>query len=392
MFEPIFAQILKTLSMLDILLTASVSFIITFLAIPVVIQIAEQKKLYDIPDERKVHTRLVASLGGIGIFAGFLLASLLSIQGYLNPEFQYFFAAALVVFFVGLKDDIMILSATKKFIGQLIAASILIHLGGIKLDSMYGLFGFEQLPEGFSLALSYLTIIVIINSFNLIDGVDGLASSLGILTMIVFGSYFFAIEYQAYALLAFAMAGSLVAFIIFNHHPAKIFMGDSGSLMIGLINAVLVIKFINVAHSPFVEVQIPAAVAIGFAILIVPLLDTLRVFTIRIASGRSPFTPDRNHVHHLLLDNGLSHAAVTFTCVAINVCFIVMAWLGRSLGSNYLLLILVSLAFIGIGLLYYNKNRRKMVVAKRLDGATELKRASRVVTLTKETKQLADNN
>ncbi|MBK8310095.1 MAG: undecaprenyl/decaprenyl-phosphate alpha-N-acetylglucosaminyl 1-phosphate transferase [Chitinophagaceae bacterium] len=378
--------------MLDILLTASVSFIITFLAIPVIMQIAEQKKLYDIPDERKVHTRLVASLGGIGIFAGFLLASLLSIQGYLNPEFQYFFAASLVVFFVGLKDDIMILSATKKFIGQIIAASILIHLGGIRLDSMYGLLGFEQLPEGFSLALSYFTIIVIINSFNLIDGVDGLASSLGILTMIVFGSYFFAIEYQAYALLAFAMAGSLVAFIIFNHHPAKIFMGDSGSLMIGLVNSILVIKFINVANSPFVAVPVPAAVAIGFSILIVPLLDTLRVFSIRIANGRSPFTPDRNHIHHLLLDNGLSHAAVTLTCVAINVCFIAMAWMGRSLGPNYLLLILLTLAFSGIGLLYYNKNRRKMVVAKRLDGATELKRASRVVTLTKEAKQLADNN
>ena len=378
--------------MLDILLTASVSFIITFLAIPVIMQIAEQKKLYDIPDERKVHTRLVASLGGIGIFAGFLLASLLSIQGYLNPEFQYFFAASLVVFFVGLKDDIMILSATKKFIGQIIAASILIHLGGIRLDSMYGLLGFEQLPEGFSLALSYFTIIVIINSFNLIDGVDGLASSLGILTMIVFGSYFFAIEYQAYALLAFAMAGSLVAFIIFNHHPAKIFMGDSGSLMIGLVNSILVIKFINVANSPFVAVPVPAAVAIGFSILIVPLLDTLRVFSIRIANGRSPFTPDRNHIHHLLLDNGLSHAAVTFTCVAINVCFIAMAWMGRSLGPNYLLLILLTLAFSGIGLLYYNKNRRKMVVAKRLDGATELKKASRVVTLTKEAKQLADNN
>ncbi|MBK6992130.1 MAG: undecaprenyl/decaprenyl-phosphate alpha-N-acetylglucosaminyl 1-phosphate transferase [Chitinophagaceae bacterium] len=378
--------------MLDILLTASVSFIITFLAIPVIMRIAEQKKLYDIPDERKVHTRLVASLGGIGIFAGFLLASLLSIQGYLNPEFQYFFAASLVVFFVGLKDDIMILSATKKFIGQIIAASILIHLGGIRLDSMYGLLGFEQLPEGFSLALSYFTIIVIINSFNLIDGVDGLASSLGILTMIVFGSYFLAIDYQAYALLAFAMAGSLVAFIIFNHHPAKIFMGDSGSLMIGLVNSILVIKFINVANSPFVAVPVPAAVAIGFSILIVPLLDTLRVFSIRIANGRSPFTPDRNHIHHLLLDNGLSHAAVTLTCVAINVCFIAMAWMGRSLGPNYLLLILLTLAFSGIGLLYYNKNRRKMVVAKRLDGATELKRASRVVTLTKEAKQLADNN
>ncbi|MEO7924093.1 MAG: MraY family glycosyltransferase [Chitinophagaceae bacterium] len=377
--------------MLDVLLTASVSFIITFLAIPVIMQVAEKKKLYDVPDERKVHTRLVASLGGIGIFGGFLLAALLSVQGYLNPEFQYFFAAALVIFFLGLKDDIMILSATKKFIGQIIAASILIHLGGIRLDSMHGLLGFDQLPEGFGLALSYLTIIVVINSFNLIDGVDGLAASLGILTMLVFGAYFFVIDYQAYALLAFSMAGSLVAFIIFNHHPAKIFMGDSGSLMIGLVNAILVIKFINVANSPFVAVPVPASVAIGFAILIVPLLDTLRVFGIRIINGRSPFTPDRNHVHHLLLDRGLGHAAVTFTCVGINIGFILLAWLCREMGPNYLMLLLLALSFSGLGLLYYGKRNRSMVIARRMDGATELKTSSKVVTLTKET-QAAEKN
>lgn len=378
--------------MLDVLLTASVAFIITFLAIPVILQVAEQKKLYDIPDERKVHTRLVASLGGVGIFGGFLLASLLSIQGYLNPEFQYFFAAALVIFFLGLKDDLMILSATKKFIGQIIAASILIHLGGIRLDSMHGLLGFTELPEAFSLALSYLTIIVVINSFNLIDGVDGLATSLGILTMAVFGAYFFTIEYQAYALLAFSMAGSLVAFMIFNHHPARIFMGDSGSLMIGLINSILVIKFINVADAPFTAIQIPAAVAIGFAVLIVPLLDTLRVFSIRIINGRSPFTPDRNHVHHLLLDRGFSHAAVTFTCVSVNIAFILLAWLGRSLGPNYLLLILVVLAFSGLGLLYYgNARRRTLVVAREADGKAKLKTAPKVVALPKETSAAKNN-
>lgn len=379
--------------MLDVLLTASVSFIITFLAIPVILQVAEQKKLYDIPDERKVHTRLVASLGGVGIFGGFILASLLSVQGYMNPEFQYFFAAAVVIFFLGLKDDLMILSATKKFIGQIIAASILIHLGGIRLDSMYGLFGFDQLPEGFGLALSYLTIIVVINSFNLIDGVDGLAASLGILTMLVFGTYFFSVEYQAYALLAFSMAGSLVAFLIFNHHPAKIFMGDSGSLMIGLINAILVIKFINVAHTPFVAVPLSASVAIGFAILIVPLLDTLRVFAIRILNGKSPFTPDRNHVHHLLLDRGLSHAAVTVTCVVINVGFILLAWFGKSLGTTTLLLIMLTAAFSGIGLLYYYKRpRQTMVIAKNENGTTQLKTSAQVVTLAKEVQTAEKKN
>jgi len=378
--------------MLDILLTASVAFIITFLAIPVILQVAEQKKLYDIPDERKVHTRLVASLGGVGIFGGFLLASLLSIQGYLNPEFQYFFAAALVIFFLGLKDDLMILSATKKFIGQIIAASILIHLGGIRLDSMHGVLGFTDLPEAFSLALSYLTIIVVINSFNLIDGVDGLAASLGVLTMVVFGSYFFIVNLQAYALLAFAMAGSLIAFLIFNHSPAKIFMGDSGSLMIGLVNAILVIKFINVADAPFVSLSIPAAVAIGFSILLVPLLDTLRVFSIRILNGRSPFTPDRNHVHHLLLDRGFSHSKVTYFCVALNIGFIVLAWLGKGLGPNYLLLTILVLAFSGLGYLYYgNQRNRRLVVSREADGKATLKPASRIFTLPKES-DMAEKN
>lgn len=374
--------------MLDILLTASVSFIISFLAIPVVLEIAEKKKLYDIPDERKVHTHPVASLGGVGIFGGFLLACLLSIQIILNPEFQYFFAAAIVIFFLGLKDDLLILSATKKFIGQIIAASILIHLGHIKLDSMFGLFGIEEMPEGFGLALSYLTIIVIINSFNLIDGIDGLAASLGILTMSVFGAYFFAVGMESYALLAFAMNGSLIAFLIFNHHPAKIFMGDSGSLMLGLVNAILVIKFINVANDPLVAVPVPAAVAVGFAILIVPLLDTLRVFSIRIVKGRSPFTPDRNHIHHLLLDRGLGHPAITFTCVAVNITFILLAWAGRSLGSNYLLLGILLLSCIGIAFLYGGKKKqsrqRRMIITKGINGTTELQTTSKVVTLTKE--------
>lgn len=376
---------------LDILLTAAVSFIITFLAIPIILQVADKKNLYDIPDERKHHTNPVASLGGVGIFAGFLLASLLSIQGFLNPEFQYYFAAALVIFFLGLKDDLMVLSATKKFIGQIIAASILIHLGGIRIDSMHGLFGIEDVSEGFGLALTYLTIIVVTNSFNLIDGVDGLAASLGILSMIVFGIYFFIIGYQAYSLLSFSMAGSLVAFMIFNHQPAKIFMGDSGSLMIGLINSILVLKFINVADSPLVSVPVTSAVAVGFAILIVPLLDTLRVFSIRILKGNSPFTPDRNHVHHLLLDRGLSHAAVTFTCVGINIGFILLAYFGRSIGPNYLLLIMLSISFTGLGVLYYARPRRKMVIAKRSDGATELKTATKIVTLTKEASK-ADQN
>jgi UDP-GlcNAc:undecaprenyl-phosphate/decaprenyl-phosphate GlcNAc-1-phosphate transferase len=380
---------------LDVILTSSVSFIITFLAVPVILHIAERKKLYDIPDERKVHSRPVASLGGIGIFAGFLLACLLSIQSKNNPEFQYFFAAALVIFFLGLKDDLLVLSPIKKFIGQVIAASIIIHLGNIRLDSMHGLFGIYQLPEAFSLALTYLTIIVVINSFNLIDGVDGLAASLGILTTVIFGTYFFVNNMQAYALLAYSVAGSLIAFLIFNHHPAKLFMGDCGSLMVGLVNATLVIKFINVAESPEIIFPITSPVAVGFSILIVPLLDTLRVFSIRIAKGRSPFTPDRNHIHHLLLERGLSHPAVTFTCFAINIAFIAIAYFGRPLGSTYLLAIMLGLAFSGFAFLFYYRKSRysTLVVSRSLNGngknVVDIRPTSKVVTLTQEAETMA---
>jgi UDP-N-acetylmuramyl pentapeptide phosphotransferase/UDP-N-acetylglucosamine-1-phosphate transferase len=378
--------------MLDVLLTASVSFIISFLAIPVVMQIAEQKKLFDVPDERKVHTHAVTSLGGVGMFAGFLLAALLSIQGYLNPEFQYFFAAALVIFFLGLKDDLVVLSASKKFIGQVVAASIIIHLGGIRLDSMHGLFGFDQLPEAFALALTYLTIIVVINSFNLIDGIDGLAASLGTMTMLIFGTYFYMVGFQAYALLAYSLCGSLIAFLIFNHHPAKIFMGDSGSLMIGLINSILVIKFINVASDPAIAIPIESAAAIGFSIMIVPLLDTLRVFAIRIFKGCSPFTPDRNHVHHLLMNWGFGHAVITLLCVGLNIGFVIFAYTFRAIGPTYLLLTMLSISFAGFGFLYYRRPRHTTItVAKRMNGTTELKTASKVVTLTQET-ATADHN
>jgi UDP-N-acetylmuramyl pentapeptide phosphotransferase/UDP-N-acetylglucosamine-1-phosphate transferase len=140
-----------------------------------------------------------------------------------------------------------------------------------------------------------------------------------------------------------------------------------------------------VANDPLVAVPVPSAVAIGFAILIVPLLDTLRVFSIRILNGQSPFTPDRNHVHHLLLDRGMDHAAVTLTCVSVNIGFIILAWFGRHLGPNYLMLLMLTIAFSGLGVLYYKRPRRAVLIAKRGEGVATMQTTStKVVTLTKE--------
>ncbi|HEX2607534.1 MAG TPA: MraY family glycosyltransferase [Flavisolibacter sp.] len=342
------------------------------MAVPAIIRVADEKKLFDLPDARKLHNRPIASLGGVGIFIGLFIATLLSISNKDNPDFQYFFASAIVIFFLGLKDDILILSPTKKFLGQLAATAILVHLGNIRIDSMHGMFGIHQLPDLLSIPLSYITIIVIINAYNLIDGVDGLAGSLGILTTAVFGYYFSASGMTPYAVLSFSMMGSLCAFLYFNFNPARIFMGDSGSLLLGLVNAILVIKFMAIADTP-APVGLTSAVAIGFSILIVPLLDTLRVFSIRIAKGRSPFSPDRNHVHHLLLDRGLNHKQVTFTCLSLNSAFIAMAYFGRQMGPTVLLSIMIPTFFALIGaLIRFVRPVRKLVIAKSFKHSMEV--------------------
>ncbi|MEO8770753.1 MAG: MraY family glycosyltransferase [Ferruginibacter sp.] len=367
----------------NILLSAVLSFIITFFAIPVIIQVAKDKKLFDEPDERKVHKAVIPTLGGLGIFAGFIIATLMGVPSG-TPELQYFAAAAIVVFFLGIKDDILILSASKKFIGQLIAAGILIKFGGVSLNNMHGLLGVYEIPHMASIALSLFTIIVITNSFNLIDGVDGLAGSLGILTTIVFGTYFFYIGQITYAVMAFALAGSLISFLIYNFSPAKIFMGDTGSLLLGLVNSILVIKFINLAGNPNGSFPIEAAPAVGFSILMIPLFDTLRVFGLRIFDRRSPFSPDRTHIHHFLLDLGFSHKKITLTCVFVNIVFIAMAFSLRSLGTTTVMgiLLLTSIAFIG--LIYFLRQKSKSVVVKK-SSETELIKSHKILTLVSDT-------
>jgi len=377
--------------MFDVLLSIAISFTITFLAIPAIINVAEMKKLFDMPDERKVHHSPITPLGGLGIFAGFVFGCLLTLHFNQYADLQYFMAAALVIFFLGLKDDILVISPVKKFIGQVLAAFIIVYYGGIQIRSMHGFLGVYQLPEMFSLLLTYFAVIVVINSFNLIDGVDGLAGSLGLLSTVVFGVYFLYVNMLPYAVIAFSLAGSLLAFLIFNFQPAKIFMGDTGSLLVGTINAILVIKFINVANTGDVSFPILASPAVGFTILMIPLLDTLRVFGIRMFHRRSPFSPDRNHIHHLLLDRGFSHRAITFTLVSINLVMIVLVFLGRSLNCTLLIFSVFGIFFSIIAGIYYLRPAPRLFVAKSAMEESAQLTASKFVSLTKD-KMLEQNN
>ncbi|MEO5501837.1 MAG: MraY family glycosyltransferase [Ginsengibacter sp.] len=342
-----------------ILLSVGLAFLITYFSIPVIIEVAENKKLFDEPDARKVHKMVIPTLGGLGIFAGFVIATLMGTPPAMANVLQYFVAAALVIFFLGIKDDILILSASKKFIGQVTAAIIIMKFGGIHLTNMYGFLGIYELPPTASILLTLFTIVLITNSFNLIDGVDGLAGSLGVFTSTIFGLYFLYTGQMLYAVMGLSLAGSLVAFLIYNFHPAKIFMGDTGSLLIGLLNSIFVIKFISVAAEPGSIFPLESAPAIGFAILIVPLFDTLRVVSIRIISRRSPFSPDRNHIHHYLLDLGVGPKTVVFTCLLANILFVALAYYLRSTGTTIVIIALSAASLVIVSIIYYSRPKLK---------------------------------
>ena len=340
-----------------------ISFLVTFYGIPVVIQVASEKKLFDVPDARKVHKAPIPSLGGLAMFSGFLLALLLTVNIAGNTNFQYYIASFVIIFFLGMKDDIIIISPIKKFVGQAIVAALLASKGGLLITSMHGFLGINHLEPTASYFLTFFTVIGVINAFNLIDGIDRLASSLALITSAVFGTYFFINGDLTHALLGFTFAGALAAFLIYNFNPAKIFMGDTGSMLLGLVNVILVIRFIEMGPV-FTAHPVSASPAIGLGILLLPIMDTLRVFGIRILHRRSPFSPDKNHLHHILLEKGMSHKAISLSIAGASILPIIFCFLFQSLGNTAIVTGLITFFFAGIYLLRSVKARPQLHVVK----------------------------
>jgi UDP-N-acetylmuramyl pentapeptide phosphotransferase/UDP-N-acetylglucosamine-1-phosphate transferase len=346
--------------MYDVILSFITSFTLTYFAIPPIINIAISKNLCDEPGERRSHTASTPSLGGIAIFAGLLFSIIMWTPFNVFGDLQYILCAYIILFLVGAKDDIAPVSARKKLVAQILAAIILVFKSNILFTSFYGVFGIHELPHWASIFISIFTILVIINAFNLIDGINGLSGSIGTLISITLGTWFLLMERMDMAIIAYALAGAAIAFLKYNFTPAKIFMGDTGSLIIGLTCSILIIEFIELhqtaPNSPYAFSAVPA-VAIG--IMILPLFDTLRVFIVRAARGKSPLSPDRSHIHHLLLDVGLTHMQATGLLVFVNILFIVFVIVMQSLGNHVLMLLIISLASILTYFLYNAVGRRK---------------------------------
>lgn len=332
---------------INIFLSLAISFSIVFFMIPKIIKISRIKKLYDVPNHRSAATQIVPTLGGIAIFAGFRLSQIIALDSFNITELKYMSAGVLVMFLMGLKDDIIGISAKIKLFIQLLVAFYVVILGHYQITNLHGLLGIYEIEYFTGIILSVFVIVGIINSLNLIDGIDGLASGIGIIITGVFGVLFMNTGDYIYAITCFSLTGSLVAFFLYNvfGNTNKIFMGDTGSLILGIVVALITIHFIELA--PVSNMVVNGSSAIALAIIIVPVIDTIRVFAIRIAQRRSPFSPDMNHVHHKLLKLTGSHLVSSSIIIGVNGLIILLSFLLiEQLGNNLLFILLLITGFL----------------------------------------------
>lgn len=333
-----------------IFLAVSTAFLIGFLLTPIVILVLNKMELMDSPGGRKIHNGFIPSMGGIA----FVIATFIAVLSWLDAQYimeiRFLLAAFGLMFFVGLRDDMVNMSALQKLAGQFIAAYLVVVMADIRFTSLYGFMGIYDLPLWISYGISFFTILVLTNSFNLIDGLDGLAGSISLVTFLFLGWWFYEAELMSYAFFALILVGAVLSFLVYNWHPAKIFMGDTGSLSLGFALAVLTVLFIdkNGTMASFEGWKFNAPIASGVALLIIPIYDTSRIFIKRTLKGKSPMAPDKSHVHHFLLRMGMRHDQVTLSLVFIKCCFISLIFLGSGL-SDYVLLPIVMLGAIALG-------------------------------------------
>lgn len=330
------------------LLIMLTSIFITLLSIPSIIFVARERSLYDdIGHLKKLHRSDIPRLGGVAIFVSFSITLL--IWNINDPIFPVhaLLTASIMLFAIGIKDDLAGVSHRTKFIIQFLAGLTLFVSGKVSLSNLYGLFGIYELAYFPALIITVLIIMFLINAFNLIDGIDGLAATTGILVNSVFSILLITMHQYQLAAISLALTGAILGFIKFNLTPAKIFMGDTGSLLIGLVSVAVALKFLEVAGSnPDQHSWTPAALAIAIAILIGPISDTLRVFLIRLTQGKSPFLGDRNHIHHRILKLGYSHLQTTLILAALNGLIIAFAFFFAEHGNEPIILSITLILFI----------------------------------------------
>ncbi len=348
-------------SLIRLIIVTGTSFFICLFTIPRIIEIANKKKLFDYPDYRTSHVNITPTLGGVGIMSAFITTFLFFIDLSTFQGAQYIIISLFILFMTGIYDDITGLAWYKKIMFQVIATLITIIFGKMYFSDLHGFFGIHQIEYGISIIITSLAFILIINAYNLIDGIDGLASGMGILALGTMGIWSYLSGEFNISLMSLSFAGSLAAFFYFNvfGRKNKLFMGDTGSMILGFTVTIAFISFNQRNLDPEIPFWINSSPAISIAIMFIPLYDVFRVFIIRIAKGNSPFEPDRNHLHHYLIDLDLKHSIASSILIFVNIILIVIAYLLKDKGIAIILLTLLAVVVFLNLLLFWRLKRKR---------------------------------
>lgn len=327
---------------LRLLLSMAVALLIGWnIRIPV-FKMAILKDFVDKPNQRSSHKGSVPNIGGIVVFLAFLCSFLLFARFPIKGEFQYILLGAILIFLIGIYDDLLEISPRKKVKGEMLGVLVLLVGGGFYLTNLHGLFGIYELSPWIGLPLTFIGLVGLINAINLIDGIDGLCSGVALMDCLFFGIWFYCCGHIEYALLCGVLSTAIIPFFFINvfGKRSKMFMGDSGALMVGFLLGVMAIKFCDIDINTEDACSVNAALGVVFSVLAIPVLDTLRLFASRWMRGKSPFSPDKRHFHHKLLTiYGGVHKKATFTLLFLNFMFIILGVVGRNWTNELLILI-----------------------------------------------------
>ncbi|GAB3224360.1 undecaprenyl/decaprenyl-phosphate alpha-N-acetylglucosaminyl 1-phosphate transferase [Algoriphagus aestuariicola] len=332
------------------LLATLTSFSLGFLITPIVISILRKAKIGDVPGGRKIHAKFTPSMGGIG----FVLATYISLAiwgwQFPVPDIRYLLGAIALMFFVGLRDDMVELEAKHKLLGQLVAVLLVVVAGDIRIKDFHGFLGLYEIPTIISYLFSSFVLLALTNAFNLIDGLDGLAGTIATITLSLLGGWFYIQGLESFAVLSFALLGSVLAFLVFNWHPAKIFMGDTGSLALGFSLGSLTVAFMehNAALPSGAFLKLEPSFTAGVVLMIYPLYDMARVFARRISQGKHPMSADKSHIHHFLMRMGMRHDQVALMLGFLQFILILLVFILGDFSDNLVMPILSALVlFMG---------------------------------------------
>ena len=309
-----------------ILATFTVALGVSFWLVPSLIRISRTYQIYDLPEDRKIHSRPISFLGGIGIFFGFYLSfGLLYPVDIPRPIYsQVMWISIFGTFLIGLGDDFFDYRPSLRFLVQFFFGTVLILKGGLVL-SFHEILPFLQYIPYSDLIMTVVVFSAITNAYNLIDGMDGLAATLSLFGSVAYFIVFRQEQVFFFEALAITLAGSLIAFLWYNRPPAKIFMGDSGSYFLGFMLAIFTVRFISSESNGGLIIPVNDRFQIGFALISLPALDMVRLFLFRLLRGSSPFVGDNNHIHHLLLGIGLGPVKTLFAIIGFQAVVILAA-------------------------------------------------------------------